>query len=146
MAKRFTLTEAESLLPEIDSIMREAVSLKAKYLEAEEAIQTFAQRVAMQGGVLVDRDTVLQNRANRDAHGERLKSAVERLQEFGCVIKDLDIGLVDFPTLFRGREVYLCWKMGEPGIRFWHGMDEGFAGRKPIDQDFLENHQGDRSN
>jgi hypothetical protein len=146
MAKRFTLTEAESLLPEIDSIMREAVSLKAKYLEAEEAIQAFAQRVAMQGGVFVDRDTVLQNRADRDAHGERLKSAVERLQEFGCVIKDLDIGLVDFPTLFRGREVYLCWKMGEPGIRFWHGMDEGFAGRKPIDQDFLENHQGDRSN
>src|SRR5258708_3633489 len=146
MAKRFTLTEAEGLLPEIDSIMREAVSLKAKYLEAEEAIQSFALRVAMQGGVLVDRDTVLQNRADRDAHGERLKSAVERLQEFGCVIKDLDIGLVDFPTLFRGREVYLCWKMGEPGIRFWHGMDEGFAGRKPIDQDFLENHQGDRSN
>ena len=146
MSRRFTLTEAEGLLPEIDFIMREAVSLKAKYLEAEEAIQTFAQRVAMQGGVLVDRDTVLQNRADRDAHGERLKSAVERLQEFGCVIKDLDIGLVDFPTLFRGREVYLCWKVGEPGIRFWHGMDEGFAGRKPIDQDFLENHQGDRSN
>ena len=146
MAKRFTLTEAESLLPEIDSIMREAVSLKAKYLEAEEVIQTFAQRVAMQGGVLVDRDTVLHNRADRDTHGERLKSAVEKLQEFGCVIKDLDIGLVDFPTLFRGREVYLCWKMGEPGIRFWHGMDEGFAGRKQIDQDFLENHQGDRSN
>src|SRR5215831_12744525 len=125
MGKRFTLTEAESLLPEIGSIMREAVALKAKYLAAEEAIQTFAQRVAMQGGVLVDRETVLQNRADRDAHGERLKSAVERLQEFGCVIKDLDIGLVDFPTLFRGREVYLCWKMGEPGIRFWHGMDEG---------------------
>ena len=144
MAKRFTLTEAESLLPEIDSIMREAVSLKAKYLEAEETIQTFAQRVAMRGGVLVDRETVLQNRADRDAHGERLKSAVERLQEFGCVIKDLDIGLVDFPTLFRGREVYLCWRLGESGIRYWHGTDEGFAGRKPIDQDFLENHEGDR--
>jgi hypothetical protein len=146
MSKRFSLTEAESLLPEIDSIMREAVSLKTKYLEAEEAIQTFAQRVAMQGGVLVDRETVLQNRAERDTQGERLKSALEKLQEFGCVIKDLDIGLVDFPTLFRGREVYLCWRMGEPGIRYWHGLDEGFAGRKEIDQDFLENHQGDRSN
>jgi hypothetical protein len=146
MAKRFNLTEAESLLPEIDSILREAVSLKAKYLEAEEAIQTFAQRVAMQGGVVVNRETVLQNRAERDALGERLKSALEKLQEFGCVIKDLDIGLVDFPTLFRGREVYLCWRMGEPGIRYWHGLDEGFAGRKQIDQDFLENHQGDRSN
>jgi len=146
MPKRFTLPEAESLLPEIGTILREAIVLKTRYLEAEQTLEAFAQRVAMQGGVLVDRETVLQNRADRDAHGERLKSAVERLQEFGCVIKDLDIGLVDFPTLFRGREVYLCWKMGEPGIRFWHGMDEGFAGRKPIDQDFLENHQGDRSN
>ena len=145
MSKRFTLTEAESLLPEIETIMREAVGLKAQYLEAEQSLQTFMQRVAMQGGVVVDRETVLQNRAERDAHGERLKAAVEKLQEFGCVIKDLDIGLVDFPTLFHGREVYLCWKMGESGISFWHGMDEGFAGRKQIDRDFLENHQGDRA-
>ena len=146
MPKRFTLTEAERLLPEIDSILREAVSLKAHYLEAEETIQTFARRVAMQGGVLVDRNTVLENRAERDRHGERLKAAVEKIQELGCVIKDLDIGLVDFPTLFHGREVYLCWRMGEAGIGYWHGVDEGFAGRKQIDQDFLENHQGDRSN
>jgi len=46
------------------------------------------------------------------------------------VIKDLDVGLIDFPTLFRGKEVYLCWRMGESGIRHWHGVDEGFAGRK----------------
>src|SRR2546425_4932681 len=133
MPKRFTLTEAESLLPEIDTLLREAVALKAQYMEAEQAIQTFAQRVAMQGGVVVDREAVLKSRAERDRHGERLKAAVEKLQEYGCVIKDLDIGLVDFPTLFRGREVYLCWRMGEPGIRYWHGTDEGFAGRKPID-------------
>ena len=146
MPKRFTLTEAESLLPEIDSLLRDAVSLKAQYLEAEEVIQTFAQRVAMHGGVLVDREAVLHDRTERDRHGERLKAAVEKLQDLGCVIKDLDIGLVDFPTLFHGREVYLCWRMGETGIGFWHGVDEGFAGRKQIDQDFLENHQGDRSN
>jgi hypothetical protein len=52
---------------------------------------------------------------------------------------------VDFPTLFRGVEVYLCWKLGESGIEFWHGVDEGFRGRKPIDQDFLDHHEGDRS-
>ena len=145
MPKRFTLTEAESLLPEIESTLRDAVSLKTQYEDAEQAIQTFAQRVAMQGGVLVDRETVLQSRADRDTHGEKLKAALEKLQEYGCVIKDLDIGLVDFPTLFRGREVYLCWRLGESGISFWHGTDEGFAGRKPIDSDFLANHQGDRS-
>lgn len=146
MPKRFTLSEAESLLPEIETIIREAVNLKAQYMEHEQALQSIVQRVAMQGGVVVDRQTVLQTRSERDRHGERLKSAVEKVQEYGCVVKDLDIGLIDFPTLFRGREVYLCWRMGESGIRYWHGVDEGFAGRKPIDGDFLENHQGDRSN
>lgn len=146
MPKRFTLIEAERLLPEIEAIIREAVSLKTQYQEAEQALHSFAQRVAMQGGVVVDREAVLQNRAQRDRYGESLKEAVERIQEYGCVIKDLDVGLVDFPTLFRGQEVYLCWKMGETGIGFWHGVDEGFAGRKPIDRDFLENHRGDLEN
>ena len=143
MPKRFTLAEAEHLLPEIEKLIREAVSLKAQYVEAEQALQAISQRVTMQGGMMVDRDVVLRGRAARDKHGERLKAAIEEIQEFGCLIKDLDIGLIDFPTLFRGREVYLCWKMGEAGIRFWHGVDEGFAGRKPIDPEFLENHSGD---
>src|SRR5712671_3512869 len=146
MPRRFSLAEAESLLPEIDGLLREAVALKAQYVEADQAIDSFAQHVAMQGGVVVDRGAVLQSRARRDSLGERLKEAMEKLQEYGCVIKDLDIGLVDFPTLFRGKEVYLCWRMGEPGIRYWHGVDEGFAGRKQIDSDFLQNHAGDQAN
>ena len=143
MPKRFTLAEAERLLPEIETIIREAVSLKALYQETEQELQSFAQRVAMAGGMSVDRDAVLQQRADRDSHGQRLKAAVERIQDYGCVIKDLDIGLIDFPTLFRGQEVYLCWRMGESGIQHWHGVNEGFAGRKPIDADFLQNHSGD---
>lgn len=146
MPKRFTLDEAARLLPEVESLIREAVSLKAQYQEAEQALHSFTQRVAMQGGMVVDREAVLQRRVERDRHGERLKAAVEKIQEIGCLIKDLDVGLVDFPTLFRGKEVYLCWKMGEPGIQFWHGVDEGFAGRKPIDGEFIENHEGDRAN
>ena len=146
MPRRFSLTEAESLLPEIETILREAVSLKSQYQEAEQAIAAFAQRVAMQGGVVVDRGSVLRSRAQRDGLGVRLKEAMERLEQYGCVIKDLDIGLVDFPTLFHGREVYLCWRMGETGIRYWHGVDEGFAARKQIDSEFLKNHEGDRAN
>jgi hypothetical protein len=144
--KRFTLSEAERLLPEIEELIREAVSLKTEYQEAEHALHSFSQRVAMQGGMVVDRSVVLEGRVQRDRKGERLKTVVERIQEYGCVIKDLDVGLVDFPTLFHGREVYLCWKMGEAGIRFWHGVDEGFSGRKQIDRDFLENHEGDLAN
>src|SRR5690349_2096668 len=123
MSKRFTLREAESLLPEIETVIREAVSLKVQYLEAKQALHSFAERVAMQGGMVVDRETVLHNRAQEERHGEQLKAAIEKLQEYGCVVKDLDIGLIDFPTLFQGREVYLCWRMGEPGISYWHGVD-----------------------
>jgi hypothetical protein len=146
MPKFFTLPEAERLLPAIEKIIREAVSLKGRYQESEQEIQSFAQRIAMQGGMSVDRDAVLEQRSQRDRQGEGLKAAVEQIQEYGCVIKDLDVGLIDFPTLFRGKEVYLCWKMGESGISHWHGTDEGFAGRKPIDADFLANHAGDPTN
>jgi hypothetical protein len=95
------------------------------------------------GGVAVDRERAIQSRARRDAAASSLRDAVERVHEFGCLLKDLDIGLIDFPTLFRGEEVYLCWKLGEPGIAYWHGVDEGFKGRKPIDRDFLDHHTGD---
>jgi len=93
----------------------------------------------------VDRDRALEARNRRDSAAGRLRAAIEQVQEIGCLIKDIDIGLVDFPTSLRGVEVYLCWKLGESGISFWHGVDEGFRGRKPIDKDFLDNHQGDPS-
>jgi hypothetical protein len=146
MANRFTLTEATRLLPEIEKLIREAVSLKAKFQDAERAVQAFNQRVAMSGGMVIDRDQVMEQRAAREIAGEQLRAVIDHIQEYGCVVKDLDTGLLDFPTLFRGREVYLCWRMGEPEIAWWHGVEEGFAGRKPIDQDFLDNHKGDRSN
>ncbi len=146
MPKRFTLAEAESLLPEIEKLIREAVFLKSQYEDAERAILSFGQQVALRGGMLIDRDAVIRQRAERDRLGEDLKAAIEHIHEYGCLIKDLDIGLIDFPTLFRGKEVYLCWKLGETGITHWHGVEEGFAGRKPIDADFLANHTGDRAN
>jgi hypothetical protein len=90
----------------------------------------------MMGGVLIDREEIQRHKQQRDSSAEGLKAAIEQIQEFGCVIKDLDVGLIDFTTLYRGEEVYLCWKLGESGIRFWHGTHEGFAGRKPIDEEF----------
>ena|SRR5579863_6663372 len=146
MARRFTLEEAERLLPQIEEGIRAAVSLKSEYEEAESTIQAVTQRVIMLGGVLVDRKAIYQNRLRRDNSAELLKAEVEKIQQTGCVIKDLDLGLVDFPTLFRGEEVYICWKLGEAGIGFWHGIHEGFAGRKAIDQDFRDHHRGDAAN
>jgi hypothetical protein len=61
---------------------------------------------------------------------------MQHIEESGCVVKDLDIGLVDFPAMLGDEQVFLCWKLGEPRIEFWHRMDEGFAGRKPISDEF----------
>jgi hypothetical protein len=142
MSKRFTLSEARQLLPLVGRLLRDSVAHKAEYQESERQIQAFSGQITLMGGMVVDRNRVLAARAQRDESAARLKTALEQIQETGCLIKDLDIGLVDFPTLFRGREVYLCWKLGEEDITFWHGVEEGFAGRKPIDSDFLDNHKG----
>jgi hypothetical protein len=143
VSRLFTLAEAESLIPEIEGLLREGIAAKSEYQEAEREIRSLAERVMLLGGVTIERGPALEMKARREAAGARLRGAIERVQESGCVVKDLDIGLVDFPTLFRDKEVYLCWKLGEPEIAFWHGMDEGFAGRKPIDRDFREHHRGD---
>jgi hypothetical protein len=145
MARRFTLAEAQSLIPRVDRLLREAVSLKSQYQEAEQVVQAIMQRVTLMGGMMVDRDQVIDRKNRRDETRSKLGTAIEQVQEVGCLVKDLDTGLIDFPTLFRDEEVYLCWKLGEPKIAFWHGVDEGFRGRKAIDQDFLDNHRGDRT-
>jgi hypothetical protein len=145
MPRRFTHAEAQSLIPQVGQMLRDAVAAKTEYQEAESVIQQFTERVMMMGGVTVDRDRAVDARSRRDSAAAALRAAIEQLQETGCVVKDLDIGLVDFPTLLRGVEVYLCWKLGEPAIEYWHGVEEGFRGRKAIDQDFLDHHTGDRA-
>ena len=143
MARHFTLDEAEALLPEVERSIRRAVDLKAEYSEAEQQIGAVARRIAMSGGALVNRQEMVELKARRDIDAARLKEAIEEIEQYGCLVKDLDTGLVDFPTLLRGETVLLCWKLGEPAIRFWHGAEEGFRGRKPIDREFLDNHKGD---
>src|SRR6266446_5094673 len=101
MSRRFTLEEAESLLPEIEKSIREAIASKSELEQAETALQAINQRVIMLGGVLVDRSAVYQNRLRRDQSAERLKAAIQKIQEAGCLIKELDVGLIDFPSLFR---------------------------------------------
>jgi hypothetical protein len=142
MPRRFTLTEAQSLIPRVDRLLREAIAFKASYDEAEKQIQVFQERVMMMGGVAVDRERAVAARTRRDGAAAQLRNAIEQVQEAGCLIKDLDVGLIDFPTTYRGVEVYLCWKLGEGDIEYWHGIEEGFRGRKKIDRDFLEHHEG----
>ena len=142
MPRRFTLQQAEELLPAINRLIRNAVLQKSEYESAEEELQSITRRVMVAGGMIVDRDAVGVVRRRLEGAAESLKQSLTEIQETGCVVKDLDVGLVDFPTLFRGREVYLCWRMDEPSIRYWHG-EEGFRGRKEIDRDFLDHHSAD---
>jgi len=142
----FTLEEARSCLPDVERAVRAAVQAKTYYDQSEEAFHRLLQRITMSGGILVDRFAVETIKSTRQSNGERMKSAVEEIQEKGCLIKDLDTGLVDFPTLLRGEEVYLCWRLGETDISYWHGVHEGVAGRRPIDQSFVDNHQGSTPN
>jgi hypothetical protein len=143
MPRFFTLQQAEKMLPDVASAIREAISVKNEYERMESESHSFSQRVAVMGGVRVDRSQFLAQKNDLQQAASALKQAVEKVQEFGCLVKDLDIGLIDFPTLFQGEEVYLCWKLGEAGIGFWHGVHEGFRGRKPIDSGFLEQHRGE---
>ena len=145
MSKRFTLAEAQRLIPRVEPLLRDAIAFKAEYEEGDKAFDGIIQRVMMAGGMVVDSRPAEAAKKKRESAAEKLRAAIEEVQEIGCVIKDLDIGLIDFPTQFRGAEVYLCWKLGEPRIEFWHGVDEGFRGRKRIDQEFRDHHRGDRA-
>jgi hypothetical protein len=142
VSRRFTLTDAEALLPQMDRFLRQAVAQKSEYQSQELELERINQKVTLTGGIIIDREAVLRHRQRRDRAAAALQEALAGIQDQGVLVKDLDIGLIDFPTLYQGREVYLCWRMGEPGIRYWHG-EEGFRGRKEIDQEFVDHHEGD---
>jgi len=143
MPRYFTLAEARASLPVVGRSIREAVQAKAHYAEAEKLIQDLVQRILMRGGMQVDTEAAGAWKSQLDSNGQALKTVMERIEQMGVLVKDLDVGLVDFPTLFRGEEVYLCWRMDEDAIDYWHGVEEGFRGRRPIDQHFLDNHRGE---
>ena len=132
--RTFTLDEAQSLLPVLESLLRAAIDGK-KLMEGVEAeMQALNHRVFLNGGTHVDVVSVARRKAERTKAEQRAKDALAEIDSIGVQVKDLDIGLLDFPCQVEGRVVLLCWRMGEPSITHWHSTDEGFAGRKPIDE------------
>lgn len=134
MADRsFTFEEAQSLLPVLESLLRTAIDGK-KLIEAVDAeLQDLAHRVFLSGGLLVNIVQVARRKAEREKTIQRVKDTLAEIDATGVQVKDLDIGLLDFPCDVEGHTVLLCWKLGEKGITHWHDTSEGFAGRKPID-------------
>jgi len=132
-SKLFTLSEAERLRVQVEPILIEAIEARRKFGEMEEQLGEFAERIQRSGGLMVPFEKVGRLRLERNRLEESIRAALERIHSTGCIVKDLDVGLLDFPSRIDGEEVYLCWKLGEDRIRFYHRQDEGFAGRKPID-------------
>jgi len=129
----FTLTEAERTRQELEPFLVEAMDSRKKLSSLESELSAVAARIMMMGGVIVPYDKLAAVRMEHTQLSEILKSALNRILETGCLIKDLDVGLLDFPAVINQQDVYLCWKLGEDRIRFYHRQDEGFASRKPLD-------------
>ena len=131
--KYFDRQEAEELLPAIGQFLEEARKQKQALDSITADISNASLRIMMLGGSLPPFAELNHKKAQREKIAEQLSRTVDEIQQTGCVVKDLDTGLVDFPSLRRGEKVYLCWKLGEERIGYWHGIEEGFAGRKPLD-------------
>jgi hypothetical protein len=133
-SKLFSLREAERLRVQLEPILIEAIEARRKLGELEEELARLAERVQESGGLLVPFGKAAQQRIERNRLAESIQSALERIHSTGCVVKDIEVGLLDFPARINGEAVYFCWRLGEDRIRFYHSQDEGFAGRKPIDR------------
>ncbi len=131
--KLFTLNEAERARAELEPVLLEAMGARKRIGELDEALSELGERIQRMGGVLVSYERAAKVRLEHDALSQAIQSAIDRIEATGCVVKDLDVGLLDFPARLNNEDVYLCWRVGEDRIRFYHRQDEGFAGRKPID-------------
>ncbi len=129
----FTLTEAERTRRELEPFLIEAIDARKKLSGLEEELNLVSTRILMMGGILVPYAKLATKRLEHQALTDILKTNLEKILSTGCLIKDLDVGLLDFPSVIGNEEVYLCWKLGEDRIRYYHRQNEGFSGRKPLD-------------
>lgn len=132
--RTFTFDEAQTLLPVLESLLRTSIDGKKLVESVDAELQEVAQKVFQRGGMFLDIVHLAQRKAAREKAVQRLKDAMSEIDAMGVQVKDLDIGLLDFPCEVEGSIVLLCWKLGETGITHWHTVSEGFAGRKPIDE------------
>ncbi len=125
MTRYFTLQEANETLDIIHPLMEEIQHIRRKIQRDQPDVWPAVVKSAGNGG----------NRALSAMvqDFEKLDALIHRIQEMDVLIKDVNLGLLDFPALKDGREVYLCWQYGEGEIAFWHEVDTGFAGRQPIE-------------
>ncbi|MGA3126935.1 MAG: DUF2203 domain-containing protein [Candidatus Korobacteraceae bacterium] len=131
--RTFTVREAQSMLPILETLLRKSIESKSLIEEIEQEFNELAERIFLNGGTLVDVRACAARKAQREKAIQVAKDTLSEINAIGVQVKDLDIGLLDFPCKVDGEIVLLCWRMGEPTITHWHGTEEGYAGRRPID-------------
>lgn len=131
MFSHFTLKEANAMLPSVIKKFKNLVSLKNELIRIQSELESNPKYMSS------FKDYVLKKQELNSAISNFYK-AIEELESGGVVIKSVDEGLLDFPSLRFNEEIWLCWKEGETEIKFWHGKDEGFNGRKPVENVDLE--------
>jgi hypothetical protein len=130
MAHYFTREQAEALLPQITVVLLKIQERRFAMQQSEEELGDLHAQAMGNGYHLHERISKLQKELAR--HIQALRELVNELSDFGCELKDPNTGLIDFLSLRNGREVYLCWQLGEERINYWHYLDAGFAGRQPL--------------
>src|SRR5258708_7135389 len=122
--KYFTIEEADDLLPEINTLLASALDTKSLIEKKVEEWRVRHDKLAPAEEAMI--------RGQIDYFASILERQLNTIAEMGCVPKDLEAGLIDFQARIKGKEGYLCWKLGESRIGYWHGLTEGFAGRRSI--------------
>jgi hypothetical protein len=129
--RHFSIEEANVALEEVRPLTEELVGHRRSLVKLQERQAAITTRIAGNGGNVEPHELEdVQERLDEEVAG--IARCVARIHEVGALIKDLDVGLVDFPALRDGEEILLCWRLGEAEVGFWHGLDEGFSGRKPL--------------
>ena len=144
--KTFTPDEAQNLLPVLKTLLTRAMEGKQVIEESEKEFQDLNHRILLSGGLLLDVATVARRRAERDKAIQGTKDALAEIDAIGVQVKDLDMGLLDFPCIVDDQIVLLCWKLGEDKIEYWHGVEEGYRGRKRIDERILRGKKKEKPN
>ena len=134
--KTFTLDEAQSLLPVLESLLKRAIDGKRSAETVESGISDLARQIYLSGGMRIDTGKVAKQRAELEGHLQRVRESVAEIDAIGVQVKDLETGLLDFPFRLDDQVVLLCWRMGETSIEHWHTADAGYKGRQRVDERF----------
>ena len=133
--KIVTLEEAQALLPQVKPLIEQLQGLQRSIIQTNQQLNELVEKLSAGNGYPIHalKEQTKQLTSHQLDLLEAFQSALKQLEKMGCVLKDVHVGLVDFYSLRHGELVFLCWKVGEEAIRFWHSLESGYASRQPLE-------------